>query len=166
MTPKYWLMKCEPSAYSIDDLKKDRVTHWEGVRNYQARNYMRDEMRLGDLVLFYQSNADPSGIVGLARVHKEAYPDRFALEPSSKYFDPKSSIENPRWVMIDICFLKEFAKPIPLTELREIQGLEKMCVLKKGSRLSITPVTEKEYKIIMETYGYETTPHKNSKECP
>lgn len=154
MSPKYWLMKCEPSTYSIEDLKKDRVTHWEGVRNYQARNYMRDEMRVGDLVFFYHSNANPSGIAGLARVDKEAYPDRFALDPSSKYFDPKSSMENPIWVMVDISFLGEFPQLIALQDLKKIEGLEKMSVLKKGSRLSITPVTEKEYTIIKETYGY------------
>lgn len=151
---RYWLMKCEPEAYSIDDLKKDKTAYWEGVRNYQARNFMRDDMKKGDLVLYYHSNAKPSGIVGVAKVHKESYPDFTALDPKNKYYDPKASKDNPRWHMVDIAFVKKFPSIITLDDLRQIKGLEKMMVLKKGSRLSITPVEKKEFNLIMETYGY------------
>lgn len=152
--PNYWLMKCEPSAYSIDDLKKEKVAFWEGVRNYQARNFMRDTMKKKDLAFFYHSNANPSGIVGLMEIVSEGYPDHTALEPKSKYFDPKSSKENPIWYMVDVKFLKKFPKIITLNDLREIKGLEEMMVLKKGSRLSIQPVKANEFNIIRKTYGY------------
>lgn len=150
----YWLMKCEPEAYSIDDLKRDKESHWEGVRNYQARNFMRDEMKVGDIAFFYHSNAKPSGIVGLMKVSKKAYPDHFALDPKSKYYDPKATKDNPRWHMVNVRYMKKFPKVLSLAELKEIKGLEDMMVLKKGSRLSIQPVTEKQYKLILEAYGY------------
>ena len=104
---QYWLMKSEPSAYSIDDLQKDGITQWEGVRNYQARNFMRDQMKIGDKVLFYHSNTNPPGIVGLAEVCKESYPDYFALDATSKYFDPKATEEKPIWMTVDVKFVKK-----------------------------------------------------------
>lgn len=151
---QYWLMKCEPGAYSIDDLKKDKTSFWEGVRNYQARNFMRDQMKEGDQAFFYHSCATPSGIVGLMRVSKKAYPDQTALDPKSKYFDPKASKDKPIWHGVEVEFIKKFPKIISLQELRQIRGLEEMMVLKKGSRLSIQPVTPSEFQTIMRTYGY------------
>ena len=130
---KYWLMKCEPSAYSIDDLARDTTTKWEGVRNYQARNFMRDEMSLGDKVLFYASNADPSGVTGLAEISREAYP-----EPSDE-----------TWTLVDIQFVEKFPRIVPLETLKSTRGLEAMMVTKKGSRLSIQPVTKKEFDIVV-----------------
>jgi predicted RNA-binding protein with PUA-like domain len=130
---KYWLMKCEPSAYTIDDLERDRTTSWEGVRNYQARNFMRDEMHVGDRVLFYASNADPSGVTGVAEVSREGYP-----EPS-----------DPTWSMVDIRFVEKFPGVVSLETLKGTPGLEEMVVTKKGSRLSIQPVTKKEFDIVL-----------------
>lgn len=132
---KYWLMKSEPSAYSIDDLERDGSTRWEGVRNYQARNYMRDAMRAGDKVLFYASSADPSGVTGLAEVSREAYPDPTA--------------EEPNWVVVDLRFVEKFRHIISLETLKSTRGLEEMVVTKKGSRLSIQPVTKGEYDIVV-----------------
>ena len=146
---KYWLMKCEPAAYTIADLERDGSTSWEGVRNYQARNFMRDEMQVGDGVLFYASNADPSGVTGLARVSREDYPDQFALKKGHKYHDPKATKEDPIWSMVDIAFVEQFPATVPLETLKETPGLEEMVVTKKGSRLSIQPVTKKEYEIVV-----------------
>ncbi len=145
---KFWLMKCEPSAYSIDDLQRDGTTSWEGVRNYQARNFMRDEMRAGDKVLFYASNADPSGVTGIAEIRREAYADRFATQKGHKYFDPKATKEDPIWYMVDIGFVEKFPHIVPLDTLKEAPGLENMIVTKKGSRLSIQPVTKAEFGIV------------------
>ncbi|MCH9045917.1 MAG: EVE domain-containing protein [SAR324 cluster bacterium] len=146
-----WLMKSEPSAFSIEDLKNapNGTDHWDGIRNYQARNLMRDEMKRGDRVLFYHSSADPTAVVGTARVVREAYPDHTALDPDSKYFDPKSMSENPRWVMVDIQFESQFAVPLTLAELRKLPQLHDMMLLKKGQRLSIQPVTEEEFGTIV-----------------
>lgn len=146
-----WLMKSEPSAFSIEDLKNapNGTDHWDGIRNYQARNLMRDEMKRGDRVLFYHSSADPMAVVGTARVVREAYPDHTALDPDSKYFDPKSMSENPRWVMVDIQFESQFAVPLTLAELRKLPQLHDMMLLKKGQRLSIQPVTEEEFGTIV-----------------
>tara|TARA_A100001015_G_scaffold151515_2_gene167985 strand:- start:301 stop:753 length:453 start_codon:yes stop_codon:yes gene_type:complete len=145
---QYWLMKSEPSAYSIDDLQKDGITQWEGVRNYQARNFMRDQMKIGDKVLFYHSNTNPPGIVGLAEVCKESYPDYFALDATSKYFDPKATEEKPIWMMVDVKFVKKFKKVISLEEIKNRPELANMLVIKKGMRLSIQPVSESDYNII------------------
>jgi len=145
---RYWLMKCEPEAYTIDDLQRDGTATWEGVRNFQARNSMRDDMRVGDGVLFYASNAEPSGVTGLAEISREAYPDPFAFQKGHKYFDPKSDPENPNWVMVDIRFVAKFAEIIPLATLKETPGLEKMVVTQKGSRLSVQPVTKEEFEIV------------------
>ncbi len=146
---KYWLMKCEPAAYTIDDLERDKTTSWEGVRNYQARNFMRDEMKAGDKVLFYASNAEPSGVTGLAEIVREAYADRFATQKGHKYFDPKSTKVDPIWYMVDIGFVAKFPHIVPLDTLKETPGLENMMVTKKGSRLSIQPVTKNEYDIVV-----------------
>ncbi|WP_316358505.1 EVE domain-containing protein [Candidatus Neptunichlamydia sp. REUL1] len=145
---RYWLIKSEPTTYSIDDLKRLKQDHWEGVRNYQARNFMRDEMRVGDLALFYHSNATPPGVVGVARVCREAHPDFFAWDPESKYFDPKSSPDNPRWMMVDVEFVEKFSRLIPLEELRGYPELEEMVLLQKGSRLSVQRATKAEFTFI------------------
>ena len=147
---KYWLMKSEPNDFSFQDLKeaKNRTECWDGIRNYQARNVMRDEMKIGDRVLFYHSVTNPS-IVGTAKVVREAYPDHTAWDPESPYYDLKSSPENPRWMMVDIQFVQEFPHPLSLKEIRSRPGLEKMLLLRKGMRLSIQPVTDEEYRIIL-----------------
>jgi predicted RNA-binding protein with PUA-like domain len=146
---KYWLMKCEPSAYAIDDLKRDGTTSWEGVRNYQARNFIRDEMKRGDRVLFYASNADPSGVTGVAEITREAYPDPFAQKKGHTYYDPKSTKENPIWYLVDIGFVEKLPNIVPLETLKATRGLEEMVVTKKGSRLSIQPVTKSEFDIVV-----------------
>lgn len=149
----YWLFKCEPDSYSIDDLKRDGWTFWNGVRNYQARNFLRDEIKQGDLVLYYHSNADPSGVAGIAKVKKSGYGDHTALDPKSTYFDEKATKDDPIWYMVDVAFVKKFKTFIPLEELKRTPGLEKMMVVKKGSRLSVQPVTEKEFKIVEKMGG-------------
>jgi predicted RNA-binding protein with PUA-like domain len=146
---KYWLMKCEPAAYTIDDLKRDGTTSWEGVRNYQARNFMRDEMRAGDKVLFYASSADPSGVTGIAELSREAYADKFATRKGHEYFDEKATKENPIWYMVDISFVEKFPRIVPLDELKKTKGLENMVVTRPGSRLSIQPVTKSEFDIVV-----------------
>lgn len=145
----YWLMKTEPEAYSWDDLKNqpNSTDFWDGVRNYQARNFMRD-MKVGDKVFFYHSQINPPAIVGIATVVREAYPDPTQFDPESKYFDPKSKTDDPRWSVVDIRSEAEFAEPVTLPELRDIPELEEMVLLRKGSRLSVQPVTENEWKII------------------
>jgi predicted RNA-binding protein with PUA-like domain len=144
----YWLMKCEPEAYSIADLERDGTTTWEGVRNFQARNFLRDEMKVGDGVLFYASNAEPSGVTGIAEISREGYPDPFAFKKGHKYFDPKSDPESPSWYLVDIRFVEKFPEIIPLAALKETPGLEKMVVTQKGSRLSVQPVTREEFEIV------------------
>ncbi|NDB03571.1 MAG: EVE domain-containing protein [Flavobacteriaceae bacterium] len=141
----YWLMKCEPDVYSISDLERDKTTSWEGVRNYQARNFMRDHMKLNDTVVFYHSNAKPPGAAGLARVCKTAYPDHFSWDPTHRYFDPQSSPEDPRWVMVDIAFEQKFKSVISIQTLRDHPELQNLMILQKGSRLSITPIDPHEY---------------------
>ncbi len=151
MGKKHWLMKTEPDSFSISDLKNriNQQEHWDGVRNYQARNHMRDGMSVGDDVLFYHSSCTPAGIVGLAVIVKSAYPDPSALAPDSKYYDPKASpIKNP-WVMIDIQLKREFTAMLTLESLRKVPGLENMLLLKKGMRLSIQPVTSEEFAILL-----------------
>ena len=149
MTRQYWLMKCEPSAYTIDNLKRDRTTCWEGVRNYQARNFMRDDMNVGDSVLYYASNADPSGVTGIAEISKEGYPDHFSWETSGKYFDARSTKEKPLWYMVNIDFIERFNTTVSLSLLKSTKGLEQMMVTKKGSRLSVQPVKKKEFEIVV-----------------
>ena len=141
-------MKCEPVAYTIDDLKRDGKTGWEGVRNYQARNFMRDDMQVGDGVLFYASNAEPSGVTGLAMIARAGYPDPFALRKGHDYYDPKQTMETPIWFSVEMAFVERFKAVIPLTTLKQVKGLQKMMVNQKGSRLSVQPVTQKEYEIV------------------
>jgi predicted RNA-binding protein with PUA-like domain len=144
-------MKSEPEAFSIDDLQAmpEQTEHWDGVRNYQARNMMRDEMKVGDQVFFYHSNCAEPGIVGVMQVVREGYPDFTAFDPESKYFDPKSDPANPRWMMVDIKFVRTLKRPIPLSELKQYDELAGMQLLRKGNRLSITPVSEEQWKFIL-----------------
>lgn len=144
----YWLVKSEPITYSIDQLKKDKSTGWEGVRNYQARNFMRDEMKKGDLVLFYHSNCELPSIVGLAVVKEESHPDPTQWDKKSQYYDDKATKEKPRWFMVSLEFIVKFEEPLSLQTLKGTKGLEKMQLLQKGSRLSVLPVSEKEFTII------------------
>jgi predicted RNA-binding protein with PUA-like domain len=148
---RYWLVKSEPDAFSFDDLvaSPDRTTCWDGVRNYQARNSMRDDMKRGDLVLFYHSSTEPAAIVGVAEVVREAYPDHTAFDPKDPHFDPKSKADAPTWMMVDLRAVEPLAKPLTLAELRGVPGLEKMVLLQKGSRLSVQPVTAKEWEIVL-----------------
>ena len=148
---KHWLFKSEPSDFSLQDLKDapDQTECWDGVRNYQARNLMRDEMKLGDRVLFYHSNLNPS-VVGTVTVVRESYPDHTSWDPDCKHFDPKSTPDNPRWFMVDVKFESEFPRPIPLAELRTLSGLEEMLLLRKGQRLSVQPVAPKEFQVILD----------------
>ena len=145
---RYWLFKTEPGSYSIDDLARDKRTFWNGIRNFQARTLLRDEIQLGDEVLFYHSSADPPGVAGLARVVKSGYPDPTALDPKSHYFDEKASEDAPRWFMVDIEFEERFPELVPLQTVRDTPGLEHM-VLTNKSRLSVQPVTPEEFAIIV-----------------
>lgn len=147
--PRFWLVKSEPGSYSIGDLERDGITPWNGVRNYQARNFMRDEMQPGDPVLFYHSNATPPGVAGLARVARAGYPDPSARDPDSPYHDPKANDEDPRWFMVDVAFEQKWDELLPIAALRETPGLEQMPLLNR-SRLSVQPVTEAEFLIIRE----------------
>jgi len=146
---QYWLMKSEPSEYSIDHLKRDKVEHWDGVRNYQARNMMRDQMKKGDLAFLYHSNCDEIGIVGVMTVHKESYPDHTAFDPKDKHYDPKSDPDKPRWFMVDVKYKRKMKRVIRLQELRETKGLEEMALVRKGNRLSVMPVSEDEWNLIL-----------------
>ena len=149
MPKRFWLMKCEPAAYTIDDLMRDTRTSWEGVRNYQARNFMRDQMQVGDEVLFYASNAEPSGVTGLARIARAGYPDEYSWKKGHKYYDPASTKEKPLWYMVDLEFVERFPATLPLETLKRTKGLEKMLVNQKGSRLSVQPVTKAEYDVVV-----------------
>lgn len=148
-------MKSEPDEFGIDDLMKseNQTTRWEGVRNYQARNFMRDDMKPGDGVLFYHSNANPLAVVGTARVSSEPYPDPSQFDPKSDYFDAKSTEDAPRWILIDVTFTQKFDRPVLRETLMQTDGLQDMVVLQRGSRLSINPVTESEWKIVHELAG-------------
>ena len=141
-------MKCEPSAYTIEDLERDGTTGWEGVRNYQVRNFLRDDVQVGDGVLFYASNADPSGVTGLATIARAGYPDPFAIKKGHKYYDAKSSPQKPTWYTVDVAFVERFAATVPLEVLKQTKGLDKMPVNQKGSRLSVQPCTKSEYEIV------------------
>ena len=145
----HWLMKSEPDAFSIDDLKRKKREAWDGVRNYQARNYMRDGMRVGDTVFFYHSNCAVPGIVGIAEVATDAYPDPSQFDPKSKYFDPGSSRDNPRWMLVDVKFVKKLKRTISLDELKNHPALAGMPLLRKGNRLSVMPVDAAHWKYIL-----------------
>ncbi len=144
----YWLMKSEPGCYSIDDLKRDKTTHWDGVRNYQARNLLRDTIKKKDLVFFYHSNSKPSGIVGIAEVVREGYPDHTAFDPNSEHPDLSSDPDNPRWFMVDIKFKKKFNSIITLQELKQYPELDGFKLLQRGNRLSVLPVEKKHWQFI------------------
>ena len=145
---KLWLMKSEPDVYSIDDLARDGTESWEGVRNYQARNFMR-EMAEGDLVLFYHSNAKPPGVAGMCRIRREAYPDDTQFDKKSQYYDAKSKKEDPRWSMVDVEFVEKFDEEISLQAMKDDRALEGMRVTQKGSRLSVQPVDKKHFKRVL-----------------
>jgi predicted RNA-binding protein with PUA-like domain len=144
----YWLMKSEPDVYSVNDLAADRVAEWEGVRNYQARNHMRD-MRVGDLVLYYHSNARPPGVAGIARIHREAYPDDTQFDPKHRYFDARSKPEEPRWDRVDLEHVETFSDLVPLDALKENAKLAAMLVIRKGMRLSVQPVEKAHFKAVL-----------------
>ena len=146
---RYWLIKSEPDAYSIDDLSRDGSTPWTGVRNYQARNFMRDQMKPGDRAFFYHSNCEEPGIVGIAEVSKNAHPDATQFDRKSKYFDAGAKPDNPRWLHVDFRFVKK-TRPVTLTELRKHKALANMRILARGNRLSITPVDPAEWKFILD----------------
>ena len=147
----YWLMKSEPEAFSIDDLRRARGKrdHWDGVRNYQARNMMRDQMRKGDRVFFYHSNCPEPGIVGIMEVVREGYPDHTAFDPASKYHDPSSDPDNPRWYMVDVRYVRKTQRVIPLAELKSYSKLKDLPLVKRGNRLSIMPVTKRQWDFIL-----------------
>ncbi|UOA10274.1 EVE domain-containing protein [Methylobacter sp. S3L5C] len=152
----YWLMKSEPDVFGINDLysKASRTEHWDGVRNYQARNMMRDAMKLGDQVFFYHSNCDQPGIVGIMEVVKEGYPDFTAFDPDDSHFDPKSDPAQPRWIMVDVRYIRTLSRNITLKELKSLPELTGMVLLRRGNRLSIMPVSEEEWQYII---SLETT---------
>ena len=148
----YWLMKSEPDAFSIDDLKNmpDGTDHWDGIRNYQARNFMRDDMKKGDKVFFYHSNTKQPGIVGIMEVTREAYPDHTALDPDSDYYDPKATEEDPRWQMVDVTYVRHLDRNISLTELKDhADQLQDFALIRRGNRLSIMPVEEQHWDYIL-----------------
>ena len=145
----YWLMKSEPDAYSIDDLERDGREPWDGIRNYQARNMMRDEMKLGDEVFFYHSNCKEPGIVGIMKVASEPYPDPTQFDKKSKYFDAKSPKDNPRWCLVDVAFVRKTKRNISLTEIKAQKSLEDMVLTRKANRLSIMPVDKEHWDIIL-----------------
>jgi predicted RNA-binding protein with PUA-like domain len=149
MTKKYWLMKSEPDVFSFGDLKKKKSEPWTGVRNYQARNFMRDEMKVGDLIFFYHSSCEIPGIAGIASVASLPYPDPTQFDKKSEYFDPKATKDHPRWFLVDVKFEKEIRRHLPLEELKNVAGLKDMRLLQKGNRLSILPVTPEEYEMIL-----------------
>ncbi len=148
---KYWLFKSEPTSYSFNDLSKEenQTAEWDGVRNYQVRNFMRDEMGQGDAVLFYHSSTTPTAVVGTATIVSQAYPDVTAWDPQSKYYDAKSSPDNPAWLVVDIKAEQEFARPVTLAEIKQNAALGAMLLVRRGMRLSIQPVTQAEYEEIV-----------------
>lgn len=148
----YWLVKSEPEEFSIDDLyrRPKRTEHWDGVRNYQARNFMRDGMKKGDRVFFYHSNCETPGIVGIAEVVREAYPDHTAFDPDDPHYDPKSDPDDPRWLMVDVKYVRKLKRTIPLSELKDNPALEDMALVRKGNRLSVMPVTEGQWQTILD----------------
>lgn len=150
MIKNYWLMKCEPDSYSIDDLKRDKKTYWDGVRNFQARNFMRDQMQVGDLILYYHSNAEPSGVAGIARIFKTGYPDFSAWDPKDTHYDPKSTPKKPLWYMVDLEFVEKFKHFVSLEEIKASPSLKDMLVVKRGQRLSVQPVEKGDFEIIRE----------------
>jgi predicted RNA-binding protein with PUA-like domain len=150
---RYWLMKSEPSSYSIDDLGRDGVTAWNSIRNYQARNFMRDDMQPGDRVLFYHSNADPPGVAGLAEIASTGYPDRTARDPADPYYDPAATEEDPRWFMVDVKYIARFNDVVTLPQMKADAALAGMLVTGR-SRLSVQPVDQQHFRRVMEIAGF------------
>lgn len=148
MATRHWLIKSEPSVYSIEDLARDRKTEWSGVRNYKARSYMRDEMQLGDGLLFYHSNTDPLGVYGIAEVASPAHPDSTQFREGDHYYDPDSKPDNPRWWCVDVRHVETFPNPVTRDTLKSTPGLEDMAVLKRGMRLSVIRVSPQEFEIV------------------
>ena len=148
---RYWLMKSEPEAFSIDDLEQrpGQTEHWDGVRNYQARNMMRDDMKIGDQVFFYHSNCETPGIVGIAKVVKEAYPDFTAFDPDNNHFDPKSNPDQPTWFMVDVQFVRKLKRTLTLQELKNKPELVELALVRRGNRLSIMPVSAQQWAYIL-----------------
>ncbi|RMH21531.1 MAG: EVE domain-containing protein [Gammaproteobacteria bacterium] len=151
---QYWLVKSEPDAFGIDDLANmpDQTEHWDGVRNYQARNFMRDEMKCGDQVFFYHSNCKEPGIVGIVEVVREGYPDHTAFDPEGKYYDPKSDPDRPRWYMVDVKLVQRFRQTISLSSMKTRPELEGMRLLQKGNRLSVMPIAPEHWQVILDLY--------------
>lgn len=147
---QYWLMKSEPGEFSIDDLARVRVEPWDGVRNYQARNFMRDEMALGDRAFFYHSSCKTPAIVGTMEIASEAYADATAFDPENPHYDPKSDPDNPTWMLVDVAFLDKLKKPVTLTQLRREPALADMRLLQRGNRLSVMPVEQRHWQHILE----------------
>lgn len=147
MAAKYWLVKTEPDVFSWDDLKKskNRTTYWDGVRNYQARNYLRDEMKKGDLVLFYHSNTEPLAVMGICEVVREGYPDFTQFDPDNNHYDPKADPKSPTWFMVDVKLTKEFKHPVTLEEIKSNPKLRNMKLIQRGNRLSVMPITKEEF---------------------
>lgn len=144
---KYWLIKSEPEVFSIDDLAKakNQTTYWDGVRNYQARNFIRDEMKIGDKVIFYHSNSEPPGAAGICEIVKEGYPDFTAFDPDDLHYDPKSKKDSPTWIMVDVKFIKKIDKLVSISLIRENKKLQKIQLLQRGNRLSVMPLTRTEF---------------------
>lgn len=147
MSINFWLIKTEPDVFSWGDLKKSKnqTTYWDGVRNYQARNFLRDQMKKGDLVLFYHSNADPLAVMGICEVVKEGYPDHTQFDPDNELYDPKADPKNPTWYMVDVKLKKEFEHPVTLDEIKSNPKLKNMKLIQRGNRLSVMPVTKEEF---------------------
>ena len=146
----YWLMKSEPDVYGIDDLKRDKLEPWDGIRNYQVRNMFRDQMKVGDLAFFYHSNCKPPAVVGIMTIASEAYPDHTQFDPKSRYYDAKSDIENPRWLLVDVKYKRKLKREITLQELKENKKLEDFRLNQKGNRLSVIPVKKSEWDLILD----------------
>jgi predicted RNA-binding protein with PUA-like domain len=147
MARRYWLMKCEPEAYTIEQLARDRTTSWEGVRNFQARNFLK-QMKAGDLALFYASNANPSGAAGVAEIAREAYPDPVQFQKGHDYYEPKARPEKPYWYTVDVRYVEMFPRVVALEVLKRAPGLNKMMVVQPGRRPSVQPVTAEEFEIV------------------
>ena len=151
---KYWLFKSEPDVYGIDALEADGTTYWEGVRNYQARNLIRDDMAVGDQVLYYHSNAKPPGVAGLAEISRPGYPDPEQFDPDSKYYDSKSTEDDPIWFVVDVRFVARFERFVSLAELKAEEALDGMLVTKRGQRLSVQPVEKRHFERVLDMAGY------------
>ncbi len=150
---QYWLFKSEPGEFSIDDLARRQTEPWDGVRNYQARNMMRDQMRVGDQAFFYHSNCELPGIVGLMKIVREGYPDETAFNPEDKHYDPKSDPEKPRWYRVDVGFVEKFSRVISLSELKQYPELAGLALVRRGNRLSVMPVSPEEWAFILKLAG-------------